>query len=272
MGSPTRESGCFRSLVLVEAPVGEPEKLLCRGGLLGQVGGACAQRDALAQPLVEAVDEGTDAPPLRLDEDGAELVAAEAPDGVARPGRAQERGGEDAQEPVALGVPLRVVRLLEAVEVEEDEREPAPIAARPADLLRETGVEGAVVQEAGERIAPRTVGEVARDALDVLRDAAVQPLARSPLSMPVEDPPERRSSAATSEGAKPRPSRSRACARATLAGFTPVRRAPARAGSDPSCPRRPSRPSDGAPPEASVSSTHSTASSHAVVPGTPRRL
>ena len=89
------------------------------------------------------------------EEQRGELVAAEAARDVGlaeRPGRA---GGERPQEPVALLVPLAVVRLLEVVEVEEDEREPAAVAPGAGGLGGEQRVEGPVVEEPGERIAPR---------------------------------------------------------------------------------------------------------------------
>src|SRR5215211_2226551 len=81
--------------------------------------------------------------------------------------------------------------------------------------------------------------------------------------------PSTRSSAATSAGASPRLSRSRAWSSASSPGCSSPSRLATKDGSVPSCPSRPSRSSDGTTPSVSASSTLSTARSHADVLTTP---
>jgi hypothetical protein len=70
-----------------------------------------------------------------------------------------------------------VVERLEAVDVEVDEREAVAVAVRALDLLLDGRRERLMVQEAGEGIQARPLGEVADHALDVERDApADQPV------------------------------------------------------------------------------------------------
>ena len=88
---------------------------------------------------MQAGEERAGGPRPRLEEERAELVAAQASDGVGLARGSAERRGERAQEPVALRVPLAVVRLLEAVEVEEDERDAPAVAPRPRDLGERAG-------------------------------------------------------------------------------------------------------------------------------------
>src|SRR5215210_863571 len=79
-----------------------------------------------------------------------------------------------------------VVCLLEAIEVERDEGEPAAVAPRPGRFDLEAGVEGLVVEEAGERVAPRAVGELSGNPGDISRDAAVERLAGFGLAVAIE--------------------------------------------------------------------------------------
>jgi hypothetical protein len=66
----------------------------------------------------------------------------------------------------------------------------AAVAARPGRLDGDLRVEGAVVEEAGERVAARALGELAGDALDVGDEAAVERLARLRLAVALEHPAE----------------------------------------------------------------------------------
>jgi hypothetical protein len=63
-----------------------------------------------------------------------------------------------AQEAIAGGVPMRVVRPLEVVEVEDDNGELVLEAASAGDLGRERLLEGAAVRDPGERVHPRLAG------------------------------------------------------------------------------------------------------------------
>ena len=87
-------------------------------------------------------------------DDERELLAADAEDLVLRADDSHEDAADLAQDFVAHDVALLVVDLLEPVEVEEDERDgPVPLGRveQPVQVL----VEGALVGEARERIAPR---------------------------------------------------------------------------------------------------------------------
>jgi len=92
--------------------------------------------------------------------------------------------------PVALGVPFAVVELFEAVEVERDEREVAPVAAGPRRFLREPGVEGAMVEQARKRISAGALGKLARDVVEVGQEAVVERTPRGGFAAPLEHPPE----------------------------------------------------------------------------------
>ena len=84
-------------------------------------------------------------------------------------------------------MPQTVVRLLEVVEVEEHEREPAAVTAGPGGLGYQPCVERAVVEEPGERIAPGAIGELRRHAVDVGEDAAVDDAPRLGLAVALQD-------------------------------------------------------------------------------------
>ena len=84
-----------------------------------------------------------------------ELVAADAEDLVLGTDHPQEDTAHLPQDLVADGVSLLVIRALEPVEIEEDERDGA--VGRPS-LRRKRAhelVEGAFVREPGERVTPR---------------------------------------------------------------------------------------------------------------------
>ncbi len=90
-------------------------------------------------------------------EHGEELVAAQPRDEVARAQAGSQAARDLDQEAVAHGMAVRVVHLLEAVEVDEEGGEAAAPPARPLDRLVEGGREARAVGEAGERVA---VGEL----------------------------------------------------------------------------------------------------------------
>ena len=97
--------------------------------------------------------------------------------------------GDPAEDLVAGRVPVGVVDLLEAVEVEEDEAEVAAVAAAALELAAEHLVEVAVVVEPGERVLnrepllglverrvgqrDRRLGRVGREQLDVAGEEAL---------------------------------------------------------------------------------------------------
>ena len=97
---------------------------------------------------------------VRVDRDQRELVAAVARLEVVRARRALQRVTDPAQHLVADEMSVLVVDLLEAVEVDQHERERrARRALRPFDLAREAIVEGTVVEAAGQRIRARGAGQ-----------------------------------------------------------------------------------------------------------------
>ncbi len=109
----------------------------------------------LAQPLVEPLclfDPG-------LGEDDRELVAAVAGCDVGRAQHLAEPVGDAGERDVPDEVTEPVVDLLEVVEVEDDEREAAVVAARAGDLALERLFEVARVVQARPRVE---VGEPPR--------------------------------------------------------------------------------------------------------------
>ena len=162
-----------------------------RAGDLAQVRGSGARREAAREAAAQAVEKRVDRARVGLEEKGAELVTAQATRPVVRADGSRERGGERAQEAVALLVALRVVRVLEVVEVEEDERESSAIAPGARGFFGDRRVEGLVVQEAGQRVPARALGELPGDALEEDDDRAVERRARIVLSPALEDAPER---------------------------------------------------------------------------------
>ena len=94
-----------------------------------------------------------------------ELVAAQARDGVLRPhGLLQARGG-GAQDAVAGGVAERIVDVLEAVQVEEQHRDAAFLAARAHDRARQALGQQRAVRQAGQRVVVRQVAQFLLGAL-----------------------------------------------------------------------------------------------------------
>jgi len=79
-----------------------------------------------------------------------------------------------------------VVDLLEAVEVEEDERKAVAVASRALELQLQLPDEGLVVEEPGQLVVPRLVGELGGGPVEVgddaLGDELVDRVVESPLA------------------------------------------------------------------------------------------
>ena len=103
--------------------------------------------DGIEQAAGESVE-------IRVDvgQDDRELVAAEPPGDVDRPARRADRGRDPPQRLIARDMAARVVQRLEVVEVDDDDRDVRLAADGPRELLLEPLVEGAVVQDSGQRV------------------------------------------------------------------------------------------------------------------------
>ena len=127
------------------------------------------EREGLGQLLEDAVG---DLDRIRrvahvVEEDG-ELVAAEAGDGVAGPHAGLEPPGDRGEEQVALQVAEAVVDVLEAVDVEEEDREHGALAAPGAgDGEREAVHEQRSIRQPGQRVVEGLLGELLLEALAV---------------------------------------------------------------------------------------------------------
>ena len=118
---------------------------------------------------LSAADDGRVAVGLGQQHD--ELLAAVAADDVRDPRGVADPLRRLAQDRVAGGVAVRVVDLLEVVDVEQQAREGAVVAVRQRDRLAGAGVELAPVEEAGEPVAGGLVGEPVVDRLGPQRRA-----------------------------------------------------------------------------------------------------
>ncbi len=85
-------------------------------------------------------------------EDERELVAAEARDGVTRARDTLESPGEMLQDRVTGLVPEGVVDFLEAVQVEQHQREARAVSLRGQEGLLEAVVEEPAIRKLGERV------------------------------------------------------------------------------------------------------------------------
>jgi hypothetical protein len=83
-------------------------------------------------------------------------------------------------------VPFAVVRLLEAVEVEEQQGDPAPVTTCARRLGEQPGMESSVVENARERVSPGALRELARHPLDICDHAAVERAPRLPFAVAFE--------------------------------------------------------------------------------------
>src|SRR5436190_5620709 len=91
-----------RSLRFVKAAVGELEEALRPGQVLGQACGAGTERKVVGKGGAKASEEALHRLGVRVEQEHAELVAAEPSGRVRLPGRGRQRRREDAQEAVAL--------------------------------------------------------------------------------------------------------------------------------------------------------------------------
>ena len=96
---------------------------------------------------------------LGLGQDDGELVAPDPTRDVDRAGGVAHALGGLGQHAVAGEVPDAVVDQLEVVEVEDDQREVAPVPLRPEDLAPQGLVEVALVEETRQGVR---LGELAR--------------------------------------------------------------------------------------------------------------
>ncbi len=95
----------------------------------------------------------------RIGQYGDELLAAVARDQFAFAGHDLEQPAELAQHIVAVLVAVRVVDLLEMVDIEEHQRERLLVAPGPFVLDFELFVKGAMVAQAGQPVGRRQFGQ-----------------------------------------------------------------------------------------------------------------
>ena len=186
----------LRALRLVQPLVGEAEERVRRDGVVRIRRETGAEREPFGQPtrrrlLVDQVVQAREEPAARLevalDQADRELVPAQTTGEVGPAERLGEQRGHATEHAVALGVAELVVDRLERVDVDVDEREAALVAARTVELLLDADAEGRMVEELGERVPPRLVGELRRGAVEVgddaLGDEHVEAVVQSPLRL-----------------------------------------------------------------------------------------
>jgi hypothetical protein len=116
---------------------------------------------------------GVGGPHVRVAQQHGELVAAEAPDRVLVARAGGERRGDERQDAVAGPVAAAVVDRLEVVDVDEDQRGEAPVAADLGEHELELLLHAAAVEHPGEVVAlgqplePRGAAAVGRGVLDL---------------------------------------------------------------------------------------------------------
>ena len=106
-----------------------------------------------------------------------ELVAAEPRDGVGLAQRRAEPRGDALQHAVAGMMSERVVDLLEAVQIEQQQRERRALAGGDARRLVEAIVQQRAVRQIGQRVVIRQVRETLLDAAALAPHAGVPQLA-----------------------------------------------------------------------------------------------
>ncbi len=99
-----------------------------------------------------------------------EVVTAQPGHGIATAHRRDETFADRAQDVIAARQPERVVDQLEAVEIQDHDRQLLLAPARPLDRLVQTVVEQQAIGQAGQRIV---VGEIADRLLGVPADRDV---------------------------------------------------------------------------------------------------
>jgi hypothetical protein len=128
-------------------------------------------RDGLGDRLDQAVGDALGvADAVQVVEEDRELVPAEAGDGVVGPQRRGEPAGDGDEQLVPGLVAVRVVDLLEAVEVDEEDGEGGrdALAARAGERVRDPVGEQRAVGQAGQRVVHRPVDEQAAGAREVV--------------------------------------------------------------------------------------------------------
>jgi len=161
----------------VAGRVGGAEQVLERAALAGDLDEADAHADAedlvlpheaeLADGAHHVVGDLTRLLERAAGEQDAELVAAEAGDGVGVAHGVLDEPGHLAQHAVARAVPALVVDGLEAVEVEVAQHVARPAGVRLLERFLQAPLELAAVDEAGQGVVARLVGHLARQAAQV---------------------------------------------------------------------------------------------------------
>jgi small subunit ribosomal protein S2 len=80
-----------------------------------------------------------------------------------------------------------VVRLLEVVDVEQEQRQATAITVRPRSLCAEASVEGGMVEDAGQRVTPGLLGQLPCYTRDVSSNGGVEGGASTLLAAAVEE-------------------------------------------------------------------------------------
>ena len=153
-----------RVLGRVEGGVGAGEQLGGVERVLGMAGDACRRRKRAAADL-HVGDRGPGALGGLAGGGGVdaghhehELLAAQAPDGVAvAHHRAKPRGGE-REGAVTLGVPVGVVDALEVVEVDDDHAHGASVGVR--ERRAQSLLAAPVVEQAGQAVGPDLLAQM----------------------------------------------------------------------------------------------------------------
>ncbi len=149
-------------LRLIERRVGEPQQRLAVGGILRCEGDADRAADrgrdahddeGFGQRLEDALAQRRAAGrEVAMGLDDAELVAADAGDGVAAAHEARQALRDLADEFVARGVAIGVVHRLEAVEIDQHHRQALAGATEMGEFLIEPQIEGAAVGQERELV------------------------------------------------------------------------------------------------------------------------
>ena len=148
-----------RLLGLIEGTIGRVEELAGGDAVRREAGHPTAHRHLLRlagerrpnlgpKPLGKLIALEL----VRLRGEHGELLATQARDHVAGPGRPPERLGELDERAVPCGVPEAVVELLEPVQVQHHYRQGPPTPGRALELAGESLLELAAVREAGQGV------------------------------------------------------------------------------------------------------------------------
>ena len=135
---------------------------------------ALERQAPLADRLEHALGDALRGVAVGVAQQDGELVAAEAGDHVGLADAVVQRAADGADDLVAGLVAAGVVDVLEAVEVEQEDRALAAVARGVGDVLGELLVEAAAVEELGQRVVVGQVLQLVLEALalgDVADDA-----------------------------------------------------------------------------------------------------